>query len=58
MYSEVLIQNEEEAEGMEGVRFENQQQEQRNSLPSFRRPPTISDLQAQNERDRQQQVLE
>ena len=57
MYSEVLIQDE-EAEAMEGVRFENQQQEQRNSLPSFRRPPTISDLQAQNERDRQQQVLE
>ena len=44
---------------MEGVRFENQQQEQRGSLPSFRRPPTISDLQAQQERERQQQqVLE
>ena len=44
---------------MEGVRFESQQQEQRSSLPSFRRqPPTISDLQAQQERERQQQVLE
>ena len=62
MYSEVLIQGE-EAEAMEGVRFQNQQQqEQRSSLPSFRHPntipPTINDLQAQQERDRQQQALE